>query len=153
MYKFMYNSPIGEIRISYNQNAITGLDFLPLDSDPSEDSPILNECLTQLDEYFAGKRQTFSINIEFTRGTDYQKKVWAALCSVNYGETASYKDIASLIGNSKAARAIGSANNKNPISIIVPCHRIIGTSGKMVGYGGGIEKKIWLLEHEKNNKI
>ena len=149
---FSYDSPIGKIRISYTDNAIIGLDFLKMPNfNSNNNSEILKKCINQLDDYFKGKTKEFSINIEFLNGTEFQKKVWKSLLSVKYGEVASYKDIATINGNYKASRAIGGANNKNPISIIIPCHRIIGSNGKLVGYGGGIEKKIWLLNHERKH--
>ncbi len=105
----------------------------------------------QFCEYLAGKRKHFDIAYRL-KGTDFQKKVWQALCAIPYGETRTYKDIALAIGNEKASRAVGLANNKNPITIIVPCHRVIGSSGKLVGYAGGLEMKSFLLDMEQRNK-
>ncbi len=105
----------------------------------------------QVSEYFSGKRKHFDVPYKLT-GTDFQKKVWQALCDIPYGETRSYKDIAVAVGNAKACRAVGLANNKNPISIIVPCHRVIGASGKLVGYAGGLEMKEFLLTMERERK-
>lgn len=105
----------------------------------------------ELDEYFDGKRKKFDIPIKMD-GTSFQLKVWKALLTIPYGETRSYEDIAKQIGNDKACRAIGGANNKNPISIIVPCHRVIGKDNNLVGYGSGLDMKIKLLNLEKNNK-
>ncbi|MBX9808838.1 methylated-DNA--[protein]-cysteine S-methyltransferase [Candidatus Gracilibacteria bacterium] len=113
-------------------------------------NPILEKTKKQLDEYFAGKRKIFDIPLS-VEGTDFQKKSWDALQKIPYGETRNYSEQAHMTGSSKAVRAIGGANHNNPIVIIVPCHRVIGKSGKLVGYGGGIDRKIWLLEHEKNN--
>lgn len=106
--------------------------------------------IKQLEEYFNGERQHFSINYYFY-GTEFQQKVWDALTRIPYGETCSYSDIATRIGVPRAVRAVGGANNKNPLSIIVPCHRVIGKDGKMVGYGGGVERKEYLLAFEKQN--
>ncbi len=106
---------------------------------------------TQLLEYFDGKRKRFDVPYQMN-GTDFQKKVWSALCDIPYGETRSYKEIAMAVGNPKASRAIGMANNKNPITVIVPCHRVIGTSGKLVGYAGGLTMKEYLLKMEGENK-
>ncbi len=106
---------------------------------------------TQLLEYFDGKRKQFDVPYRLN-GTEFQKKVWSALCDIPYGETRSYKDIAIAVGNEKASRAVGMANNKNPITIIVPCHRVIGTSGKLVGYAGGLTMKEFLLTMEGENK-
>lgn len=105
----------------------------------------------EFNEYLGGKRKTFDIPIKLV-GTEFQKKVWNELLNIPYGETRSYKDIAKAIGNEKASRAIGNANNKNPVMIIVPCHRVIGSDKKLVGYGGGLDMKEKLLELEENNK-
>lgn len=102
----------------------------------------------ELQDYFRHHRQEFSFAYEF-HGTPFQKQVWEALFSIPYGETKSYKDIAAAINNPKAVRAVGGAVNKNPFSIVAPCHRVIGMNGKMVGYGGGLDKKVFLLNHEK----
>lgn len=110
---------------------------------------VLSQTETELKEYFSGKRKHFSIPLA-PEGTDFQKQAWKALEKIPYWETRSYKQEALLAGNPKAIRAIGWANNKNPIIIIIPCHRVIGADGKLVGYGWGIERKKWLLEHEKN---
>lgn len=104
----------------------------------------------ELQEYFNGTRKSFTFTF-YLRGTDFQKQVWRALLSdIPYGKTKTYKDIAVSIGNPKSVRAVGGAVNKNPFSIVVPCHRVIGTNGKMVGYNGGIDKKTFLLNHEQN---
>ena len=113
-----------------------------------ENNPILIQVQEQLSEYFDGKRQIFTIPSK-PYGTEFQKKAWKALEKIPYGETRSYQEEATMIGNPKSVRAIGGANHNNPIVIIIPCHRVIGKSGKLVGYGGGIERKIWLLDHEK----
>ncbi|SER48229.1 methylated-DNA-[protein]-cysteine S-methyltransferase [Gracilibacillus ureilyticus] len=112
------------------------------------DRNILKEVQIQLTEYFQGLRSQFSIKYKLF-GTEFQKKVWNALTQVPYGETYSYKQIAETIGSPKAVRAVGGANNKNPLSIVIPCHRVIGIDGKLVGYGGGLEKKTYLLDLEK----
>lgn len=113
-----------------------------------ESAPALEEVMKQLNEYFNGQRTDFSIVYDL-RGTPFQKAVWKALIDVPYGKTASYKEIAASAGSEKAVRAVGNANNKNPIPIMIPCHRIIGSNGALVGYGGGMDKKIYLLEMEK----
>ncbi len=109
------------------------------------------ESIAQLQGYFNGARHTFDVPVAL-KGTPFQIKVWQALQTIPFGETKSYKEIAEIIGSPKAVRAVGGANNKNPISIIVPCHRVIGTSGALVGYGGGLDKKEQLLNHEKQYK-
>lgn len=118
---------------------------------PEGDSGLLRETERQLGEYFSGDRREFDIPLDM-EGTDFQKKVWHALTEIPYGETRSYGFIAAAIGNPKAARAVGMANNRNPISVIVPCHRVVGADGNLVGYGGGLENKSFLLKLEKSNK-
>ncbi|QKY71558.1 methylated-DNA--[protein]-cysteine S-methyltransferase [Lentibacillus sp. CBA3610] len=105
--------------------------------------------VTELREYFQGKRREFTFDVAFN-GTPFQQKVWQALNDIPYGDTKTYKDVAQAINNPKAVRAVGGAVNKNPFSIVVPCHRVIGANGKMVGYGGGLDKKEFLLAHEAN---
>lgn len=113
-------------------------------------SPVLKEAFKQLDEYFEGSRTEFDLPLA-PEGTPFMKKVWAALCEIPYGKTATYKEIAEAAGSPKAYRAVGSANNRNPISIIIPCHRVIGCNGKLVGYAGGtdIKNKLLLLENKQ----
>ncbi len=113
------------------------------------DNKILERLKTELREYFEGTRQKFTIPL-MPHGTEFQMKAWKALEKIPYGETRNYLEQATMIGNPKAVRAIWWANHNNPIVIIIPCHRVIGKSGKLVGYGGGIHRKNWLLEHEKN---
>jgi methylated-DNA-[protein]-cysteine S-methyltransferase len=113
-----------------------------------EDHLILGDVITQLDEYFSGQRKIFNIPLS-ANGTEFQIKVWQALTTIPYGQTWSYQDLANAINNPKAVRAVGLANGKNPISIIVPCHRVIGKNGKLTGYAGGVERKAQLLELEK----
>jgi len=111
---------------------------------------VLLEAERQLNDYFAGKRKSFSLKLDFA-GTEFQKKVWKALLSIPFGETRSYGQIARQIGNPKAVRAVGAANGRNPISIIAPCHRVIGSSGKLTGFAGGLKTKAHLLELEDSN--
>jgi methylated-DNA-[protein]-cysteine S-methyltransferase len=110
--------------------------------------PILAESQRQLEEYFAGRRETFDLPMKPVVGTGFQRKVWKALCSIPFGETRSYAQIAKKIGSPKASRAVGAANGRNPLSIVVPCHRVVGASGKLTGFAGGLAKKSVLLEHE-----
>lgn len=149
-YKVYYKSPLGLIEIDGTEDGISFLGFV--EEAPvciSEIHPSLRECMNQIDEYFNGERKSFSISMQL-QGTDFQKQVWKELLKIPFGETASYGDIAASIGNERAVRAVGSANGSNPISIIIPCHRVIGSSGKLVGYGGGLWRKEWLLRHEGN---
>ncbi|MEA0552177.1 methylated-DNA--[protein]-cysteine S-methyltransferase [Lysinibacillus irui] len=154
-YKVDYKSPIGVIEIEGSDSAIYGINFAERDEIihiPQQDTPkVLMECAKQLQEYFIGERHDFSFPY-VVEGTDFQQAVWQALPTVSYGETASYKDIAVAINNEKAVRAVGSANGKNNISIVVPCHRIIGSNGTLTGYGGGMWRKEWLLQHEQTYK-
>jgi len=144
-----YDSPIGILEISGTENGITGVHFVEKksDSDLAIPSP-LKECVQQLNEYFAGDRKEFSLNL-LLEGTDFQKKVWNQLMKISYGQAVSYKDVAKAIRNDKAFRAVGSANGRNNIAIIIPCHRVIAHDGTLGGYGGGLGKKEWLLDHEK----
>jgi methylated-DNA-[protein]-cysteine S-methyltransferase len=106
--------------------------------------------MTQLDEYFLGKRKNFDLPLSL-HGTTFQLAVWKQLETIPYGKTKTYKDIAIGVGNEKAVRAVGLTNGRNPIAIVVPCHRVIGSNGKMVGYASGVWRKEWLLAHERNN--
>jgi len=111
-------------------------------------TPVLQKAAEELEEYFVGKRKTFDLPLA-PKGTEFQQKVWKALCTIPYGQTRSYKDIAIQVGNERACRAVGMANNRNPIMIMIPCHRVIGANGKLVGYGGGLDvkEKLLSLEH------
>ena len=152
IYKIHYNSPLGLIQITGSKDKIISLDFVEDKYYVNEDVPnILKEAYKQLDEYFNGIRKNFDLDLFFD-GTEFQNKVWNELCNIPYGETATYKDMAIRIGNEKACRAVGNANNKNNIGIIIPCHRVIGSNGKLVGYEGGLWRKEWLLEHEKRHR-
>lgn len=153
MYKAYYNSPIGTVEIGSDENNIIELSFVEkateydLQASPQE----LQRALKQIDEYFQGKRSVFDLNLK-AEGTEFQQKVWKSLIDVPYGETACYGDIAVAVGNNKASRAVGGANNKNKIAIIIPCHRIVGADGSLTGYAGGLWRKEWLLKHEKDHK-
>lgn len=145
---YYYKSPIGYFKIIIDKDRITNLDKVPKKEENKGFSKILEETIKQLDEYFKGARKTF--NLPYTlQGTDFQKKVWKELLKIPYGKTKSYKDIAININCPKGYRAVGLANNKNPISIIIPCHRVIGKDGSLTGYGGGIKTKEALLNLEK----
>ena len=149
LYKTYYDAPIGILEIMGTEQRITGVHFVEKKSDPDPAIPVtLKDCCRQLYEYFAGDRKEFSIKLQL-EGTNFQKKVWNQLMKIPYGRTASYKDIAAAIKNEKAVRAVGSANGRNNIAIIIPCHRVIAHDGTLGGYGGGLWKKEWLLDHEK----
>lgn len=117
-------------------------------AEDKENNPVVQQTIKELEEYFAGNRKVFTVPLDL-RGTEFQKKVWEALREIPYGETRSYKEIAEKIGNPKASRAVGMANHRNPIGIVVPCHRVVGANGKLTGYAGGIPMKQALLELEK----
>lgn len=155
-----FDYPVGRIGIAAEDGFICGIYLLDekipesfTESSTSKDniSDIILKADKQLNEYFAGKRKDFDLPLKM-HGTDFQKSVWEALLTIPYGETKSYKDIAVQIGNEKACRAVGMANNRNPISIVVPCHRVIGHDGTLVGYGGGLEVKQKLLDLEQGAK-
>lgn len=150
MYYGYYESPIGKIKIEVEGRSVIGVYFSDESSEENRNE-LVDECKKQLEEYFNGKRKSFDLNIKFVKGTEFQLKVWNALKEIPYGEKVTYKYIAEKINNPKAVRAVGGANNKNPISIIIPCHRVIGVNGKMVGYAEGIDKKEFLLKLEKEN--
>jgi len=148
-------SPLGEMTLQANDEGILGIWFTTQTTRPDDlgqenaNHAVLSLALTQLDEYFTGKRTQFDLPIA-AKGTAFQMQVWQALTTIPYGETWSYQELANAIGNPKAVRAVGLANGKNPVSIVVPCHRVIGKNGKLTGYAGGIERKRWLLERESN---
>jgi len=148
---FYYDTKIGRLEIEENGDAITKINFAHKDIEEvieKKETLLLKEAIKQLNEYFEGKRNLFDLPLA-PEGTEFQKKVWSALKEIPFGETKSYGEIAKVIGNEKASRAVGMANNKNPIMIVIPCHRVIGANGKLVGYAGGIEIKEILLNLEK----
>lgn len=149
---FCYDTEIGRIKISEKDEKIIGFVFSDYkkEDEIEKETDAIRKTYLQLKEYLSGKRKNFNIEIEMI-GTEFQKKVWKELLNIPYGETRSYKDIAIAIGNGKACRAVGNANNKNPIAIIVPCHRVVGSNGSMTGYAGGIDIKEKLLKIEKYN--
>ncbi len=149
MNHYVYARPQGRMTIVDSGGAVVRIGFGVLDVEGSALSPtaLTNEAATQLMEYFAGKRRTFSLPLA-PKGTPFQKEVWQALSSIPYGQTRSYADIAAQVGRPKAFRAVGMANNRNPIPIVIPCHRVVGSSGDMVGYAYGTKIKRYLLELE-----
>ncbi|MDR0742008.1 MAG: methylated-DNA--[protein]-cysteine S-methyltransferase [Puniceicoccales bacterium] len=139
-----HETDIGPLTITAEDDHIIGIDFGVTSSANCVNVPIINEAFRQLSEYFAWKRKIFNLPLKFL-GTDFQKSTWKALLKIPYGQTATYGDIARMIGKRKAYRAVGMACHRNPISIVIPCHRIIGASGNLTGYGGGISIKACLL--------
>lgn len=148
MYHCYMESPVGLLEIVADEQAIKQVKFTQ-EAQEEHSNALCKACELQLQEYFAGKRKSFDLPLE-PDGTLFQKTVWKALYEIPYGETRSYQDIAIAADRPKACRAVGMANNHNPIAIIIPCHRVIGKGGKMVGYGGGLDKKELLLALEQN---
>lgn len=156
-YKIMA-SPVGQLKLVAGDKGLVAI--LWENDDPkrvrlgsivqNENHPVLLEAERQLADYFAGKRQSFSLDLDF-KGTEFQKKVWQALLDIPFGETQSYGVIAERIGNPNAVRAVGAANGRNPVSIIAPCHRVIGSNGKLTGFAGGLEAKAFLLALESRD--
>jgi len=142
------STPLGCLKIICNETALLSISFEEMAEDNSQNPPqILLETVIQLEEYFTGQRKVFSLKLN-PSGTTFQKEVWKWVEKVDFGKTESYLTIAKQTGSEKNTRAVGMANGKNPIPIIIPCHRIIGTNGKLTGYAGGLPNKRWLLQHE-----
>lgn len=142
-----YRSPIGLVEVGGTEEAVTSLCFVDGSRTEYESHPTVSRGIRQVAEYFEGTRRRFDMDTLLS-GTEFQEMVWRQVLKVPYGQTASYKEIAKAVGRPKAARAVGAANGRNPISLIIPCHRIIGKSGELTGYGGGLGRKEWLLRHE-----
>jgi len=139
------------IEILATEEGLTALNFVRRRlRDADAPDPALRAVVGQIDEYFRAKRKEFSLVLHM-EGTDFQKEAWQQLIRIPYGKTATYAEVAAAIGRPEAARAVGQANHRNPISIIVPWHRVIGSGGRLVGYGGGLWRKEWLLAHERRN--
>jgi methylated-DNA-[protein]-cysteine S-methyltransferase len=143
-------SPIGELLLTLDGDALSRLLMPPHGPDPTwvRDDAAFAKVVDQLDRYFAGELRDFDLPIA-PAGTPFQLQVWQALREIPYGRTWSYRELATRIGNPNASRAVGLANGRNPISVVVPCHRVIGANGTLVGYGGGTERKRWLLDLER----
>ena len=153
--RIYYESPIGLLEITGGMSGVESVSFVERRKRPNPERrprpavpPPLEMCVDQLDEYFRGRRKTFELRLA-PEGTDFQKRVWDALLDIPSGRTASYRDVAQKIGNVRATRAVGGANHSNPIVIIIPCHRVVGSDGRLTGYGGGLWRKEWLLAHER----
>lgn len=141
-----FTTPCGVLEVTADEHGVTSIFFV---DQPSENRPstLTNLACEQLDEYFKGQRTSFDMPVTLV-GTDFQKRVWRALIGIPYGQVISYADLAEQIDNPKAVRAVGLANSKNPVSIVIPCHRVIGKNGQLTGYAGGLTRKAWLLQHE-----
>lgn len=165
--QYLYDSPLGQLhlvatpstlravlwptdaetdRVTFANGGIGEIEAIENVSELS-DHKVLSETVNQLDQYFAGQRRTFDLPLE-PQGTEFQVQVWYSLAEIGYGETATYSQQAKAIDNEAAVRAVGAANGKNPLSIVLPCHRVVGADGKLTGFAGGLEAKAWLLEHE-----
>ncbi|MGB8959952.1 MAG: methylated-DNA--[protein]-cysteine S-methyltransferase [Candidatus Aminicenantales bacterium] len=157
-YAAYYESPIGTIEIQGTEVGVSGLNFVDIKEEKAaprlKGSPpgAVADGLEQIDEYFRGVRTTFTVKLDL-RGTDFQKRVWAKLLRVKFGRTTTYKALAAAVGNPASTRAVGGANHRNPVSIIVPCHRVVGSDGRLTGYGGGLWRKDWLLRHEGHDGL
>lgn len=148
----IFKSPLGYTKIVGDHDGIVSITVLNSEEKLTDIIPeVLEDCVTQLKEYFQGERKTFSLNLN-PQGTDFQKKVWHSLELIPYGKTLSYLELSKRIGDVKAIRAVANANGKNPLWIVVPCHRVIGSDGSLTGYAGGLHRKKWLLEHESPYK-
>ena len=147
-YTNYYQSEIGLLEIRGSEQGIVSISFVESrQAEGSSSHPLLEDCIVQLDEYFQGTRWEFSVALGL-QGTDFQKQVWQYLLTIPYGQTVSYHDVALALGKPQGNQAVGNANGKNPIAIIIPCHRVLGSNGKLTGYGGGLWRKEWLLRHE-----
>jgi methylated-DNA-[protein]-cysteine S-methyltransferase len=148
LYTSYYSSPVGLLKLQCSDKYIKAVSFCDVDKQsPGEEHKLLHACSRQLEEYFSGKRKQFTLPLN-QDGTEFQTRVWELLTKIPYGKTISYNDLAKQYGDLKAIRAVASANGKNNIAIIVPCHRVIGSDHSLVGYAGGLWRKKWLLDHE-----
>jgi methylated-DNA-[protein]-cysteine S-methyltransferase len=147
-----YHSPIGILEICGDEKGIQSLYFVDEPKKRDEVPETLKICFSQLDEYFSRKRKVFDMALNLS-GTPFQLNVWKELQKITFGRTISYMDLAKRLGDVKAIRAVGAANGRNPVSIIIPCHRVIGSDGSLIGYGGGVWRKKWLLEFEQEMKL
>ena len=148
-YHQAFESPIGIIEVTANQDAVLSVYFKDHALN-SQSNDVTNLAVSQLTEYFDGKRFDFDLPLD-PQGTAFQQSVWRSLQTIEYAKTCSYLNIAEALDNPKGVRAVGAANGKNPISVIIPCHRVIGKNGTLTGYAGGIDRKAWLLQHEQQH--
>ena len=149
IHRFTYETVLGDVTLVEEDGALLAISLKSIQEGTELETAIIKEAHRQITEYLKGERKVFDLPIRL-RGTDFQQQVWTALLDIPYGETRSYKQIAEAIGNPKGMRAVGMANNRNPLLIVVPCHRVIGANGSMVGYGEGVEMKEFLLRLEKS---
>lgn len=142
-----FNSPLGFLVLKSDGVAVTEITFSENDLSEKNDCALLQECRQQLEDYFCGKSFDFNLPLAL-RGTEFQKKVWKELMNIPTGQTITYHELAMRLGDAKCIRAAGTANGRNPLAIVIPCHRVIGAGNKLTGYAGGLSRKRWLLEHE-----
>jgi methylated-DNA-[protein]-cysteine S-methyltransferase len=147
MYIDYINTQLGLMECKASDKGLIHVIFCGNETSKAKPNLITTECLQQLSEYFSGGRTTFDLPLD-PNGTTFQKQVWTCLSTIEFGQTVSYGDIAHMVGKPKAAQAVGGANGRNPLTIVVPCHRVVGATGTLTGYAGGIERKLWLLRHE-----
>lgn len=146
------STPLGSAKLEGDENGLNTVTVLEQDEPESEIIPeVLVDAVYQLNEYFEGKRQNFDLLLN-PEGTEFQKKVWSLLSEIPYGKTVSYLELSRKFGDEKAIRAVAAANGKNPLWIIIPCHRVIGSDGSLTGYAGGLHRKKWLLNHESSSR-
>ena len=151
-FQYSYETTLGSVTFLEEDGALLAISTHHVYDGICQETTLIKEAHQQLSEYLKGERKSFDLPLRM-KGTDFQQRVWNALLDIPYGETRSYKQIAEAIGNPKAVRAVGMANNRNPLLIVVPCHRVIGADGKLVGYGAGIEKKEFLLRLESRGGV
>lgn len=142
-------TPLGELTVCEEGERLTAVIFGRLQAEGMADSPLLREARSQISAYLKGRLQTFDLPYDLSRGTAFQQEVWKALTRIPYGRTATYSDMAAAVGNIRAVRAVGMANHRNPLPLIVPCHRVVGKDGSLTGYAGGLHIKKFLLELEQ----
>lgn len=151
-YQTSFSSPLGFLILESDGRSVTGISFSESDLQEQKSCAVLEECREQLDLYFSGKMFDFTLPLA-PEGTEFQQKVWAGLLKIPYGETITYMELAVRLGDAKAIRAVGTANGRNPIAIVIPCHRVIGAGNKLTGYAGGIWRKKLLLELEMKHSV
>ena len=158
LYKTIIESPVGPLTLVASERGLRAVMWLqdtearvplgPVDGGENDPAGVLVKAITQLGEYFAGTRTDFDVPLDAV-GSDFQRSAWEALCGIPFGETVSYGEQARRMGDARKARAVGAANGRNPVSIIVPCHRVVGADGSLTGFAGGVQTKAWLLDHER----
>lgn len=146
-YRISYKSPLGFLILKSDGLSVTEISFSETEHQENQECALLLECRQQLDDYFCGRKLEFNLPLN-PEGTPFQKKVWAELLKIPKGHTITYQELAIRLGDPKLVRAVGTANGRNPLAVVIPCHRVIGAGNKLTGYAGGLSRKLWLLEHE-----